>query len=474
MRHASYVFLRRDTGSYFFRWTIPASVRPLLGGRAELKRSLHTDERRTALRLARRLSVMLERTTAQLMAAQLSQQDSPASYLTIKLLERLVDGSIRMEGVELDPKHAEQDQQLLSALLGPAATPVKRGTEQSLADLVKAYMEDGERAKRHTQKTRQELDSIFALMLEVLGAGKPLGELGRRDFAYLKEMLGKLPSNRRKNPLYRSKGVLELAGMPIPSSHLMSTTTINKILGWVASLMGWGHLHGYVSANFAEGLALAKSKRDDEYREPYTDEEARMLRDALLAGKYGSDGHPWRKWIPLLLMYQGMRVNEAAQLALSDFGEIDGVPVVTVTDEEGRRVKTAAARRTIPIHPELVRLGLLDHINTLRKRGGVVRAWPELSQGRDGHGQAVSRWFARFREKSGFGKDLHSARHSVVNRLRDADVPEDLIADLVGHSRSSKVTFGTYAKAATVRRMADALKRLDYGKADTMPLRLAA
>jgi hypothetical protein len=29
MRSASYVYLRPDTGSYAFRWTIPAALRPL-------------------------------------------------------------------------------------------------------------------------------------------------------------------------------------------------------------------------------------------------------------------------------------------------------------------------------------------------------------------------------------------------------------------------------------------------------------
>ena len=66
MRCASYLSLRKDTGSYVFLWTVPIKVRHLFDGRTELKRSLHTDQRRVALRLARRLSVLLERTTHQL------------------------------------------------------------------------------------------------------------------------------------------------------------------------------------------------------------------------------------------------------------------------------------------------------------------------------------------------------------------------------------------------------------------------
>ena len=275
MRHVSNVFQRRDTGCFYFRWTIPATIRPILGGRLEIKRSLHTDQRRIALRLARRLSVTLERATSQLMASQLRgiSQDQPAAYLTIKVLERLMDGSIRMEGVELDPDpaHAEEDRKHLAAVLGLGAGPAAPQADQrTLADLVKAYLEEGDRSNRHTPKTRQELDAIFALMLEAVGASTPLSQLSRKDFAAFKDLLLRLPSNRSKNPLYRGKGVLELAGMKIPDAHKLSVTTINKVLGWVGSLTGWGALHGYVAANYTEGLLLPKTKRDSDYREPYT------------------------------------------------------------------------------------------------------------------------------------------------------------------------------------------------------------
>jgi len=471
MRCASYVSLRKDTGSFVFRWTIPALARQFFGGRTEVKRTLGTDQRRVAIRLARRLSVMLERTINQVMASQLRQQDAPTAALSIKLLERFVDGSIHMEGLELDPEHAEEDRQLLATLLGSVATAKASADQRTLADLVKAYFEDGKRANKWTSKTTQELETIFALMLEILGGGKVLADLSRKDFAYFKEVLGKLPSNRSKNPLYRGKSVLELAAMKIPQDQLLSATTMNKILGWVSSLMEWGQLHGYVSANFAEGLALAKTKRDDEHREPYTDDGARALKEAALGGDHRA---PWQKWIPLLLMYQGMRVNEAAQLACADFSEVDGIPVVTITDEDGRRVKTSAARRTIPLHPELVRLGLLDHVDALRKRA-IVRVWPELSAGRDGYGQGVSRWFAHYREKIGLGRrDLHSLRHSVATRLREADVPEDVVQDLLGHARGTSESFKRYAKSASVKRLHAALSRLTYEPAKVVPLRVVS
>src|SRR5688572_12500136 len=110
MRTASYVFYRKDTGTFFFRWVVPTKVRSALGGRREVKKSLHTDNRRIAVRLARRLSVLLERAVSQIMLSHLGNTEGPATYLTVKFIEYLADGLVRLEGVELDPKHVEEEQ----------------------------------------------------------------------------------------------------------------------------------------------------------------------------------------------------------------------------------------------------------------------------------------------------------------------------------------------------------------------------
>jgi len=102
MQTPSYVFRRPESDCYFFRWVVPVELRPLLEGRKEIRRSLRTDSKRFALRLARRLALTLEEGTLMFMAKK-SQGDTPPSfYLTLKLFERMADGSIRMEGLEMD------------------------------------------------------------------------------------------------------------------------------------------------------------------------------------------------------------------------------------------------------------------------------------------------------------------------------------------------------------------------------------
>ncbi len=467
MRNGSYVFYRKDTGSYFFRWVVPSKVRPFMGGRREVKKSLHTDQRRLALSLARRLSVLLERTTSQFMANRANgntQDAAPASYLFIKLLERTVDGSIRMEGLELDPAQGEEERKHLAALLGVGGGGVANAAAsdaRKLADLVNAFFEEGDRAKSWTSKTRQELEAIYALALEILGAQTPLASLGRKDFARLKEMLARIPTNRSKDPRYRGKSALELAGMDIPKTDLMSVTTINKYIIRVGSVLKWGVLHGYLTANYAEGMTVAKSKRADEEREPMPDADVLTLKDASLKGLHGSERF---KWLPLIGMYSGLRITEAAQLELSDFGEIEGIPVISINNNgQGKRLKNANSRRTVPVHPELVRLGLLEHVTALRKRGSK-RLFPELPMSRDGFGHEASKAFSRFRNKLGLKDSFHSLRHSVATKLREADVSKEDIGDLLGHSRGEGQTASRYMKAASAKRLHEALSKLSYAE----------
>jgi hypothetical protein len=212
LHNPTYVFLRRDTGTYFFRWVVPTKVRPLLGGRKEFKRSLSTDDKRLAIRLARRLAVTLDRGTFSLMS-QGNDSPPPYFYLTVKLIERMIDGTLKLEGVEIDPTNAEEDRKSLTALVNAVSgAPVSSSSisgdqSKTLSNLVEAYLADGDRAQRWTAKSRSELEAIYSLMLEIMGPTTPALTLNREALATFKDAITKLPTNRNKDARYRGKTV---------------------------------------------------------------------------------------------------------------------------------------------------------------------------------------------------------------------------------------------------------------------------
>ena len=180
---------------------------------------------------------------------------------------------------------------------------------------------------------------------------------------------------------------------------------------------------------------------------------------------------PYMYWVPLIALYTGARINEIAQLHVADFREIEEIPVISIDDEgDEKRLKTGAAKRLIPVHPELIRLGLLKYVEQLRQKK-AIRLFMELQPRRDGFGQTVSKWFGRYRERCGVneeGKVFHSFRHTVIDGLKQAGEQKEKIAALVGHEDDS-VTFGRYGKDYQPRVLLEVVCKLPSDATASIP-----
>ena len=128
----------------------------------------------------------------------------------------------------------------------------------------------------------------------------------------------------------------------------------------------------------------------------------------------------------------------------------------------GKKVKTKAAKRVVPVHSVFIQLGFLDYVERLRKQGRT-RVWPGLVPGRDGYGQKISRWFGRWRktwltkqnleEKKAF----HSLRHTCDNALKQAGLLDVRLLELMGHSLGKDQTFGRYGKRSNPKMLQEAI-----------------
>lgn len=228
-------------------------------------------------------------------------------------------------------------------------------------------------------------------------------------------------------------------------------------------------------------------------RRAWKDEELQQLFKQPLFQAYeipegrnaGSDA---AYWIPLLGLYTGARIGELAQLRVSDITEEDGKPVLKITDEgEGQRLKTSASLRSIPIHPELTRLGLLEYTQAIQK-AGHESLWPILRVSPERPGLTSTNWFGKYRRSIGLTEaypDFHSFRHLVRTRMSKGKIPEKVQDAITGHetqgSTGTKVYQGidledrieaiqslTYAsinlpKVYTQPRMEEAVKRKQKG-----------
>ncbi len=64
-----------------------------------------------------------------------------------------------------------------------------------------------------------------------------------------------------------------------------------------------------------------------------------------------------------MMLSLGCPLNEIAQAKLRDFIDVDGVACFDVkVGDPTQRLNNTASARTIPLHPHLLRLGLLEYV----------------------------------------------------------------------------------------------------------------
>ncbi len=196
---------------------------------------------------------------------------------------------------------------------------------------------------------------------------------------------------------------------------------------------------------------------------------ARLFDDPLFTAYQlppsGMAGMDAAYFLPLLGLYTGARISELAQLATDDLKLAeDAGPVLAIREdaERGQRLKTAASVREVPVHPELVRLGLLDYWGAIKEHGAGP-LFPAIARTElNGAGGKVSQWFGKYKTAKGFGTGLvfHSFRHTLHTRLVAVGVPAAHADALAGRSgRSVGEKHYLHLKPADLR---PSLERLSF------------
>jgi integrase len=169
-------------------------------------------------------------------------------------------------------------------------------------------------------------------------------------------------------------------------------------------------------------------------------------------------------------MYSGARLNEIAQIHLTDIRQQEGIWCFDLNDDDvTKKLKTDASRRLVPIHSRLIAFGLLDHVQKLRAEN-APKLFSEFTYcKKNGWGRSLGRWFNdRFLVQLGLkdkGVSFHVFRHTVVTRLLQAGVDEPMVQALVGHERDSVTQRNYFAAGYTVSQSRDALENLRFDDA---------
>ncbi len=121
--------------------------------------------------------------------------------------------------------------------------------------------------------------------------------------------------------------------------------------------------------------------------------------------------------------------------------------------------KTKAGRRDVPIHRELAQT--MARLIENSKDGYVLSGLTENKYG--DRSNAIGKRFGRLKMELGFGPQLvfHSIRKTVVTIFENAGVAENVVADIVGHEKTT-MTYGLYSGGLSLAVKRKALNKLAY------------
>ncbi|SIR18912.1 Phage integrase family protein [Rhizobium sp. RU20A] len=335
---------------------------------------------------------------------------------------------------------------------------------QSIMELFDVYARENPR--RITLDTLAQARRDVGLFVDHVGTTYPASKIDKRAVREWKALLMEYPVKAAETKAFVGMKIAQIVkhnaevGKPV-----ITPRTVNRHLASLGAFCSWLVAHGYVDANPTEGMALAKDKRKKVF--PFNTDQLNLLfRSPLFTGCEGDEAPRfWHKpgsirirdhryWVPLIMLYSGARPAEVAQLMLSDIRQMEEIWFMDITEtdddddtaEERKTLKTASSRRQVPIHRELIRLGLLDYIADI-KAAGHTRLFPLAVRNVRGQMMAdFSRAFGRYLEKIGIkdgkGLSLYSFRHGAFDALRRAGYLDDDFNFIFGHGNGSRVTRG--------------------------------
>ncbi len=180
--------------------------------------------------------------------------------------------------------------------------------------------------------------------------------------------------------------------------------------------------------------------------------------------------HEHHFFAPLIAVYSGLRAEEICQLHLTDIVKLHGIWVFDINRLEDKRLKNDPSERRVPIHNNLIQLGLLEYANELRREGetilfpGLLTAAVENAEkGEQKLANNLSSWFRLLLIKLEIKKAtlvFHSFRHTFANAYHQAlySHPE-VVKGLLGHIHED-ITKDIYSSAYGIKTLKDTIDAL--------------
>jgi len=422
--------LRRSRhGVFYFRCIIPKVLRPLYGGKTEIKYSLRTRDPVSA----RRDAYILSAETAHIFhkAKQtMSRYDprafnpnDPSTWPSAREDSRrwvfTLPSGLR---IKTDPNNPSDQANALEAIerIGqlpnlvaasvPVAPPAPKKQSIKLSEGVELYL---------TQRAKDS--AVPKTIIDMRGTLN-------RFLAWTSDPHDPPVDEIEKKLIVKYKRHLLSAAENTRGKTGLSKKTIEKHFIFLHGFFQYLFANEYLAKDHEHptaGLTLyaKREKRRLVKSAAYQPFERKELGRIFDPNYIKAVKKPHEFWLPLLGLYTGARINELSQLWQDDIREIEGVWCIDIHGRRGNKLKNDSSERKVPLHDDLIRLGLLDYMADAADVAPDERLFPYLHEGLNGFGDVPSEAFGRYLDKLKIvdaKKVFHSFRSTLNQTLQDA------------------------------------------------------
>lgn len=322
-------------------------------------------------------------------------------------------------------------------------------TGPTLFEALESYINEKQRMQSWTERTQKDFIKKLTFFCQQV-TDIPVGSITKQHIREVKDIIDKLPAGYSST--YKKHTLEEIKAGAIPVKARAVPTTLNKFYGVINSFLIWLQTnYDEITVDLTKILKINAPSQTARQREIFNSGD---LKKIFSSQEYQekSFNADYKYWVPLIGYHTGMRLEEICQLYLSDIQQEDGIWFFNLTQNGDKHLKTAAAMRKVPIHPDLIeKYHFLDFVEQQKKQN-CERLFPELKKQSGRYSHYASRWFGKYLKDIGVKtnnnfKDFHSFRHTFTHMCKLADVEEYKVKEVVGHETGTKnITYGHYGK----------------------------
>lgn len=356
---------------------------------------------------------------------------------------------------------------------------------QRVRELVDSYLAFIGKDNKN-QKTKDKYKSQLYLFCEMIDA-KYITDVTYDDivnnFIF---RLGKLPKNhnnanhfkKKDGSRYSIKELIEITERK--QLQCISKSTEYGLVSKAKSFLDWCEKRELIKKSVLTAFeGIKKPEEKDKIKVlPFSEDDySKIFYTEVFTSKKYFRHKTYQYWGLLLAAYTGARLGEIAQIHLEDIKYDKDAKCYYIDliecDDESRRLKNKNSRRKVPLHNDLVKLGLIKYAEYL---SGLdqKQLFAEMKPDKYGywHGK-LGKWFNdRYSKKCGVkvrGTDnrkertsFHSFRHTFINQGKQQRLDDRVIQEIVGHSYDNGTT-KQYEEEFELVVKYNVIKKMDIG-----------